>query len=80
MAKHTSVTLGEHLDQFINQRLNSGREASASEILPVGLRALQEQETKVLALSNVRQRAQLAFFNIKQWSFYDAFVLFSDKR
>ena len=53
MAKNTSVTLGEHFDQFINQQLNSGRYGSASEVLRAGLRALEDQETKIMNLRNM---------------------------
>ncbi|MGJ8691475.1 MAG: type II toxin-antitoxin system ParD family antitoxin [Thalassotalea sp.] len=53
MAKNTSVTLGEHFDQFINQQLNSGRYGSASEVVRAGLRALEDQETKIMNLRNM---------------------------
>ncbi len=53
MAKNTSVTLGDHFDQFINQQLNTGRYGSASEIIRAGLRALEDQEAKLLNLRNM---------------------------
>ncbi|MCI2283958.1 type II toxin-antitoxin system ParD family antitoxin [Colwellia sp. MSW7] len=53
MAKNTSVTLGDHFDQFINQQLNSGRYGSASEVVRLGLRALEDQETKIMNIRNM---------------------------
>lgn len=47
MARNTSVTLGNHLAEFVNNKINSGRFESASEAVRAGLRLLEEQETKI---------------------------------
>lgn len=55
MAKNTSVTLGEHFDKFIAERIKDGRYGSASEVIRAGLRLLESNEAKIDAL-----RAMLA--------------------
>ena len=76
MAKNTSVTLGDHFDQFINQQLNTGRYGSASEIVRAGLRVLEDQEAKLLNLRNMLvqgEQSGIAVYN------YDSLLTELDK-
>jgi antitoxin ParD1/3/4 len=50
MGKHTSFSLGGHFSSFIDEKLEEGRYASASDVVRAGLRLLEEQEAKLTAL------------------------------
>lgn len=50
MAKNTSILLGSHFDEFINQEIASGRFSSASEVIRTALRLLEIEEQKVKQL------------------------------
>ena len=50
MPRNTSVTLGEHFDAFVNQKIAEGRFQSVSEVVRAGLRRLEEDEVKLKAL------------------------------
>ena len=58
MSKNTSITLGEHFDTFVTEQLKSGRYASASEVIRAGLRLLEEEESKVLALRRMLEEGE----------------------
>jgi antitoxin ParD1/3/4 len=53
--RNTAVTLGEHFDAFIHEKIAQGRFQSVSETVRAGLRRLEEDELKLEAL-----RAKLA--------------------
>lgn len=55
MSKNTSITLGNHFDQFIKNRIKEGRFKNTSEVIRAGLRLLEEEEAKLLHLKNAIQ-------------------------
>lgn len=55
MGKNTSVSLGEHFENFVNQKIDEGRYKNASEVIRAGLRLLETEEHKVIVLRNAIQ-------------------------
>lgn len=47
MNKNTSISLGTHFAEFVEQQVDDGRYASASEVVRAGLRLLEEYEIRV---------------------------------
>ena len=46
MAQNTSLSLGNYFEQFINEEIQSGRYASASEVVQSALKLLENEERK----------------------------------
>ena len=55
MNKNTSVSLGNYFDQFVQSSVTQGRFKNVSEVIRAGLRLLEEEESKVIALRNAIQ-------------------------
>ena len=52
MARNTSVSLGDHFEEFIAGQVDSGRYGSASEVVRAGLRLLETNESRFEVLRN----------------------------
>lgn len=46
MKKHTSISIGNHFEKFINDEVKSGRYSSVSEVIRSALRLLEREEKK----------------------------------
>ena len=53
--KNTSVSLGNYFDQFVQDQVSEGRYKNVSEVIRAGLRLLEDEESKVLALRKAIQ-------------------------
>ncbi len=50
MARNTSVSLGNYFENFVGSKVSEGRFKNASEVIRAGLRLLEEEENKIIAL------------------------------
>lgn len=55
MNRNTSISLGNYFDSFIQNTISSGRYKNVSEVVRAGLRLLEEEENKVIALKKAIQ-------------------------
>lgn len=55
MDRNTSISIGTYFDTFIKSRISTGRYKNASEVIRAGLRLLEEEENKNLALRKAIQ-------------------------
>jgi antitoxin ParD1/3/4 len=53
--KNTSISLGDYFDQFVQTQVSAGRYKNVSEVIRAGLRLLENEESKVIALKNAIQ-------------------------
>ena len=52
MGRNTSVSLGNHFEDFVDDIISQGRFKNASEVIRAGLRLLEEEENKLQFLKN----------------------------
>jgi antitoxin ParD1/3/4 len=50
MGRNTSISLGDHFENFVDNEVSIGRFKNASEVIRAGLRLLEEEENKIIAL------------------------------
>ena len=50
MGRNTSISLGNHFEDFIGDKISNGRYNNASEVIRAGLRLLEEEENKIVIL------------------------------
>jgi antitoxin ParD1/3/4 len=54
--KNTSVSLGNYFDEFVSSQVSIGRYKNVSEVIRAGLRLLEDEESKTIALRNAIQK------------------------
>ena len=52
MGRNTSISLGDYFENFVEKSIKEGRFKNESEVLRAGLRLLEEEESKIIALKN----------------------------
>ncbi len=53
--KNTSISLGDYFENFVKNQVSVGRYKNASEVVRAGLRLLEDEESKVMALKSAIQ-------------------------
>lgn len=62
MAKNTSILLGDHFNNFINEQVQSGKFSSASEVVRAALRMFEHEETKKAELIKELKKGEKSGF------------------
>ena len=50
MSRNTSISLGAYFDNFVKNKISTGRYKNTSEVIRAGLRLLEEEENKFAIL------------------------------
>ena len=62
MGKNTSISLGDHFEDFINNEIKSGRYSSVSEVIRTALRLLEREEKKEKILIKALEKGEYSGF------------------
>jgi antitoxin ParD1/3/4 len=54
--KNTSISLGDYFDQFVSSQVSAGRFQNVSEVIQAGLKLLENEESKIIALKSAIQQ------------------------
>ena len=78
--KNTSISLGNYFDQFVSNQVSVGRYKNVSEVIRAGLRLLENEENKAIALNNAIQKG-LESPRVENFNFDENLIqLKADKR
>ena len=56
--KNTSISLGNYFEQFVSSQVSTGRYKNVSEVIRAGLRLLEDEESKVIALRDAIRKGK----------------------
>lgn len=62
MSKNTSILLGDYFENFINKQVNTGKYASASEVVRAALRVFENEELKRIELIKALKKGEKSGF------------------
>ncbi len=62
MGKNTSISLGDHFEEFIDNEVKSGRYSSVSEVIRSALRLLESEEKKQRELIKALEKGEKSGF------------------
>ena len=54
--KNTSISLGNYFDEFVINQVSAGRYKNVSAVIRAGLRLLEDEESKTIALRTAIQK------------------------
>jgi antitoxin ParD1/3/4 len=74
MGKNTSISLGDHFEDFVEKEVSSGRYSTASEVIRAGLRLLENEKLKLEILREALVEGEKSGFdpNFDSHSFLDS--------